>query len=525
MERAAAEALAREREAVRRRLRSVAKDCLFAVQAQQDYERARTRLSVARGMSSGAGAAPPPPPPTIPTVLWERCKALGEDPIEVLLESGLRVQQLEEIIEASHLASQLPRRAVAVAAQMGVPLSSVPEANSRPPSGSKTYGDFAATASMGGKSGSSSDDGGSRSVAAAAATGDAPVMVSPAMPRLMRRLSLPGKSLLPYQRFPAAGPPPRPLIVSASQFVEQWSPKQQQQQPLAYGIPTSANASMTSSLIVIGPAVRRSSGPGAFSCTGAPPLRRQSSPIRGFVPPILDPTTSTSAVAAQRQTGGVPPVGPYINGGTSASAAMYVRNLSQSHMLPTTQPHPQGPVVNPVGPRTNIPLPLTRATSRRMSDFMGAAAASNGGAVQVPVAPAVALPGQPGAAVGLEAAPPSVLVPVHTRSPFSDSGDAITALPSGQSVSQQQYQQKQNSSGRLVLPAVRQTCAKAAMYGIGAGDGSGGVLSSEGKNGSGGMPYYLPPHLSVGSTASSPVNRSDMQVRSSSCTTFLSRMT
>ncbi|KXZ53698.1 hypothetical protein GPECTOR_6g615 [Gonium pectorale] len=118
-ERAAAEALAREQGIVRRQLRAAAKDCLLAVQAQQDYERTRARLAAARGLGPGAAAAPPPPPPSIPPALWDRCKALGQDPIQVLLDGGLMSHQIEEIIAASQLAAQLPRRAASVAAKLG----------------------------------------------------------------------------------------------------------------------------------------------------------------------------------------------------------------------------------------------------------------------------------------------------------------------------------------------------------------------------------------------------------------------
>ncbi|GFR51470.1 hypothetical protein Agub_g13879 [Astrephomene gubernaculifera] len=116
--RAAAEALARERAEVRRQLRLAARDCLLAVHAQQDYDRTRLRLAAARGLGPSALSAAPPPPPTIPPALWSRCQAMGLDPIQVLLDSGMRSQQIEDIINASQLAAQLPRRAAKVAAHL-----------------------------------------------------------------------------------------------------------------------------------------------------------------------------------------------------------------------------------------------------------------------------------------------------------------------------------------------------------------------------------------------------------------------
>eukprot|EP00198_Chlamydomonas_reinhardtii_P012706 XP_001702043.1 predicted protein [Chlamydomonas reinhardtii] len=117
---AAAAALAREQERCRRQLRTAAKDCLLAVQAQQDYERTRARLAAARGLGAGAAAAPPPPPPSIPPALWSRCQELGLDPIQILLDGGMLSRQIEDIIAASQLAAQLPRRAADVAARMRV---------------------------------------------------------------------------------------------------------------------------------------------------------------------------------------------------------------------------------------------------------------------------------------------------------------------------------------------------------------------------------------------------------------------
>ncbi|KAG2434401.1 hypothetical protein HYH02_012413 [Chlamydomonas schloesseri] len=117
---AAAAALAREQERCRRQLRAAAKDCLLAVQAQQDYELTRSRLAAARGLGAGAAAAPPPPPPSIPRALWGRCQELGLDPIQILLDGGMLSRQIEDIIAASQLAAQLPRRVADAAARMCV---------------------------------------------------------------------------------------------------------------------------------------------------------------------------------------------------------------------------------------------------------------------------------------------------------------------------------------------------------------------------------------------------------------------
>ncbi len=114
-ERAAAEAIAREKADVRRQLRAAARDCLLAVQAQQDYERTRARLAAGRGQAPGVAAAPPPPP-TIPPALWSRSADLGMDPIQVLLDGGMLSRQIEDVITSSRLAGALPKRAAAAVA-------------------------------------------------------------------------------------------------------------------------------------------------------------------------------------------------------------------------------------------------------------------------------------------------------------------------------------------------------------------------------------------------------------------------
>ncbi|GIL53656.1 hypothetical protein Vafri_9253 [Volvox africanus] len=480
-ERAAAEALARERESVRRRLRAAAKDCLLAVQAQQDYERTRARLAAARGLSGGAAAAAPPPPPTIPTTLWERCKALGQDPIEILLESGLQSHQIEEIISASQLASQLPRRAAMMAARLGVPLAPVPE-GSRPASSGRASSYAGAPPSA--KVGSASDDNG----ASAAAAAGAGVAGARGSMMLSRRLSLPGRPLLPSQRSmtAAAAAPPRPPLASTSQLVEQLLAQQQQQSHLQmqqqqhqYGRPASGSPV----------AVRRSSGPGVLIGAGAaatatsmpaPPsqLRRHGSPARAL---------ANSDSGAGQRLGNYPVV--YGSGG--------------------------GAVLGPLGAtRSSMPAPLVRGNSRRMSDYVGNASGGGGGGGGNSGGGAVY--GLAGAAT---APPPG---PVRTRSlGMSDSGAAIFSLSAGQPMMPPPLPPSQ--SGRVVLPAVPQQQAVSAIAGVpDVSPAGGGVLAcseSGDMNGNGGagvgvigsgggfMVAAPPPHggLSLlGTSASTP---------------------
>ncbi|EFJ47124.1 hypothetical protein VOLCADRAFT_92252 [Volvox carteri f. nagariensis] len=273
---AAAEALAREQEAVRRRLRAAAKDCLLAIQAQQDYERTRARMAAARGLSGGAAAAAAPPPPAIPTALWERCKALGHDPIEVLLESGLQSHQIEEIISASQLASQLPRRAAAAAARFGIPLPPVPEGSRRP--------------------------------------------------------------LLPSQRSmgsAAMAAVSKPPYMSTSQLVEQLLAQQQQQatqlqpQQLSYNQYARPGSGSPAAAVTT---ARRTSGPGAlYGSSVVPPqppglpLRRQASPSRGSLEISVGQrqgayaATGFAPLSSRMLSSAVPPVAAVAGGGALSS--------------------------------------------------------------------------------------------------------------------------------------------------------------------------------------------------------------
>ncbi|GLC34235.1 hypothetical protein PLESTM_000172700 [Pleodorina starrii] len=513
-ERAAAEALARERETVRRRLRAAAKDCLLALQAQQDYERTRARLAAARGLSGGAAAAPPPPPPSIPQALWERCKALGQDPIEVLLESGLQSHQIEDIISQSKLTSQLPRRAAAAAARMGVPLQSVPEGSSRPASRS-SYGG----APRGSKGGIATDEGGAAAVAAAAAAAAAAgaeaggaaaaTTAGRGVPPLARRLSLPGRPLLPSQRSlaaaaaaprQAAAAAPPPVVFNTSQLVEQMLAQQQlqsQQQYLpysshgGYGLQVAGNAAASSA--AVGPVIRRSSGPGALGAPPPPPplQRRQPAPAIASMTLAIDNSNNSLGLRQGLHPGVMS--GAHLGGGFAAGG---------SPMRAPPPPPPPPPPQQQWGglgvPRISAPVPLVRGSSRRMSDFIGSSA-SVGGAGQGLTA-----------AGGSAAAAPAPAAPLRARSfVVSDSGAVMGSLSSVSGGGQRMGLppppplQPQTSS-RVLLPAVPQTPPLSAGGGGAAASGPALGTQNSGDLNAGGPAQLAPATAAAAAAAAVP---------------------